>query len=70
MLSMSVTLLYTTNATLVLWWPHYDYGYPHWESVTEFVYLCILLAVLYKLRALTRQPTQKVCPETPADPTL
>lgn len=56
MLSMVVTTLYTLNATLILWWPHYDYGYPAWEQFTEFVYFAVAMAALYKLRALTRKP--------------
>lgn len=71
MLSMCVTVFYTGNAALILWWPRYDYGYPHWENVTELVYLCILLAALYKLRALVRQPGQSGTPnKNGTDPTV
>lgn len=50
MLSMSVTTLYTGHTSLVLWWP-----YNGWEKGHALTYLAILIAVLYKLMALTRQ---------------
>lgn len=56
MLSMIVTTMYTANATLILWWPHYDHGFPFWEQTTEFIYFAVAMAALYKLRALTRKP--------------
>lgn len=56
MLSMIVTTLYTANATVILWWPQYDSGFPFWEQTTEFIYFAVAMAVLYKLRALTRKP--------------
>lgn len=65
MLSMVVTTMYTANATLILWWPHYDYGFPNWEDTTEFIYMCVAMAALYKLRALTRRTD----PEAANDPT-
>lgn len=68
MLSMCVTLLYTSNASLILWWPRYEYGYPYWADITEFVYLAILIAVLYKLRALTRSSVTRR--HEPPDPTV
>lgn len=64
MLSMSVTVVYTANVTLILWWPGHEYGYPYWEDITELIYLGLAVAAAYKLRALTR-------PEPPGhhDPT-
>lgn len=55
MISMVVTVVYTANAVMILWWPfaHWEqYGYPYWEDITEVVYLLLALAALYKLLAL------------------
>lgn len=55
MISMAVTVVYTGNAVLVLWWPFQGgYGYPRWEDVAEVVYLLIALAALYKLMVLVQ----------------
>lgn len=56
MLSTSVTALYTSQAALILWYPSHVYGYPGWQNVQEFIYLMIMLAMGYKLRAVTREP--------------
>lgn len=55
MLSMSVTMIYTGHATFMHWWPDVAYGYPHWETVMEIIYLMIVIAAMYKIRALTRE---------------
>ena len=48
----SATFLWTLNATLILWWPGYEYGYPGWKVGTELVYVYAALAMLYELFAL------------------
>lgn len=59
MLAMVVTSIYTTNATLVLWYPNGgERGYPGWTDITELIYLALAVSALYKLRALTRQEPQ------------
>ena len=55
MVSMSVTTIYTGHATLMFWHPNVIYGYPHWETVMEFIYLLIAIAALYKTKALTHE---------------
>lgn len=55
MISMCVTTVYTGHATLMFWYPDIIYGYPHWETVMEFIYLLIAIAALYKTKALTRE---------------
>lgn len=58
MLSMSTTVIYTSNAVAILWWPFTPgTGYPHWEDVTEVVYLLLAVAALYKLMVLLRAST-------------
>lgn len=52
MVVASATFVWALNATLILWWPGYEYGYPGWESGTEIVYLYVALAMLYQLSAL------------------
>lgn len=57
MLSMSITVIYTLNVVLILWWPKSGsfpgaYGYPYWEDATEIIYLLLALAALYKLMVL------------------
>ena len=53
MLFMGITVIYTLNVVLILWWPfHEAYGYPHWEDITEIIYLLLALAALYKLMVL------------------
>lgn len=57
MLSMGITVIYTLNVVLILWWPKsgsfaHPYGYPHWEEATEIIYLLIALGALYKLMVL------------------
>lgn len=55
MVSMTVTMIYTGHASLMLWWPSAMYGYPHWQTVMEIIYLFIAAAAMYKIRALTRE---------------
>lgn len=55
MVSMAVTTVYTGHATLMFWYPDVIYGYPHWETVMEIIYLLIAIAALYKTKALTRE---------------
>ena len=62
MVSMSVTMLFTGHASLMLWWPSITLGYPHWETVMEIIYLLIAAAALYKIRALTREEYQRKGP--------
>ena len=52
MVFTSATFVWSLNATLILWWPGRDYGYPGWEVGTELVYVYAALAILYKLFAL------------------
>lgn len=53
MLSMGITVIYTLNVVLILWWPFQEtYGYPYWEDITEIIYLLLALAALYKLMVL------------------
>ena len=52
MLFTSATFVWALNATLILWWPGSEYGYPGWETGTELVYVYVALAILYKLFAL------------------
>lgn len=59
MLSMSITVIFTLNVVLILWWPKtgtfaHPYGYPYWEDITEIIYLLLALAALYKLMVLMR----------------
>lgn len=69
MISMLVTIIYTGNVVLILWWPfpHAEkYGYPYWEDATEIIYLLLALAALYKLVALHRAGHPR---QGPPDPT-
>lgn len=52
MLFTSATFVWSLNATLILWWPGSEYGYPGWETGTELVYVYVALAITYKLFAL------------------
>ena len=52
MLFTSATFVWALNATLILWWPGSEYGYPGWETGTELVYVYVALAIAYKLFAL------------------
>ena len=52
MVFTSATFVWSLNATLILWWPGREYGYPGWETGTELVYVYAALAILYKLFAL------------------
>ena len=63
MLSMSITVIYTLNVVLILWWPKsgslsHPYGYPYWEDTTEIIYLLLALAALYKLMVLMQAGRQ------------
>lgn len=63
MLSMSITVIFTLNVVLILWWPKtgtfaHPYGYPYWEDITEIIYLLLALAALYKLMVLMRAGRQ------------
>lgn len=63
MLSMAVTVIYTLNVVLILWWPKsgtfaQPYGYPYWEDVTEVIYLLLALAALHKLMVLMQAGRQ------------
>lgn len=63
MLSMSITVIFTLNVVLILWWPKtgtfaHPYGYPHWEDITEIIYLLLALAALYKLMVLIQAGRQ------------
>lgn len=63
MLSMGITVIYTLNVVLILWWPKsgsfaHPYGYPHWEDATEIIYLLIALGALYKLMVLMQAGRQ------------
>lgn len=64
MVSMTVTMIYTGHASLMLWWPSAMYGYPHWQTVMEIVYLLIAAAAMYKIRALTREEYTRKDPES------
>lgn len=52
MVFTSATFVWSLNATLILWWPGREYGYPGWEAGTELVYVYAALAIAYKLFAL------------------
>ena len=52
MVLTSAMFVWSLNATLILWWPGREYGYPGWETGTELVYVYAALAILYKLFAL------------------
>src|SRR5690606_41858436 len=39
MVFTSATFVWALNATLILWWPGREYGYPGWETGTELVYV-------------------------------
>nr|DAP03065.1 MAG TPA: hypothetical protein [Caudoviricetes sp.] len=52
MVFTSATFVWSLNATLILWWPGSEYGYPGWETGTELVYVYVALAIAYKLFAL------------------
>lgn len=55
----SATFVWSLNATLILWWPGSEYGYPGWEVGTELVYLYAALAILYELFALLDSVSKK-----------
>lgn len=52
MVFTSAVMVWSLNATLILWWPGREYGYPGWETGTELVYVYAALAIAYKLFAL------------------
>lgn len=64
MVSMTVTMIFTGHASLMLWWSSIAVGYPHWETVMEIIYLLIASAALYKIRALTREEYSRKGPES------
>jgi len=59
MVFTSATFVWALNATLILWWPGSEYGYPGWETGTELVYVYTALAILYKLFALLDAVSKK-----------
>ena len=59
MVFTSATFVWSLNATLILWWPGREYGYPGWETGTELVYVYAALAILYKLFALLDAVSKK-----------
>lgn len=59
MVVASATFVWSLNATLILWWPGREYGYPGWENGTELVYLYAALAIGYKLSALLDSVLEK-----------
>lgn len=64
MIAMSVTVIYTSHATLILIWP-----YPHWETTQALIYLLVAYAAVYKLRALTRRTDPRAVNDPTTDRT-